>query len=88
MAQASCMDVISQVEALARLRVMCSTGNATRGRTAARVTVPEAARACGTHRATLYRWARGTVRPTGAEAIAYLRLLERLAAITGEVPVA
>ena len=67
---------------------MCSTGDATRVRTAARGTVQEAARACGTSRNTLYRWERGTVRPTGAEAIAYLRLLERLAAITGEVPVA
>ena len=78
------MDGISQVEALARLRVMCATGDATRVRTAARVTGAEAARACGSNRQTLYRWEHGEARPTGPEALAYLRLLDRLAALTAD----
>jgi DNA-binding transcriptional regulator YiaG len=78
------MDGFSQVEALARLRVMCASGDAERVRKAARITVPEAARACGVHRMTIYRWEHGEFRATGPEAIAYLRLLDRLAAITAD----
>jgi DNA-binding transcriptional regulator YiaG len=68
---------------LARARSLSRTGAGRRVREAAGLTRAEVGRSIGASGAAVSRWEDGTRVPTGTPAIRYLRLIERLAAMTG-----
>ena len=68
---------------LARVRAICRSGAGRRVREAAGLTRAEVGRACGRSGATVSRWEDHSRAPTGPEALRYLKLLEKLAAMTG-----
>jgi DNA-binding transcriptional regulator YiaG len=68
---------------LARVRRICSSGAARRIRESSRLSKAEVGRATGVSGAAVSRWEDGSRAPTGPEALRYLKLLEKLAAMTG-----
>lgn len=68
----------SDVAALAWVRRACRAGEACRIREAAGVTLAEVARVCRVTAAAVSYWERGQRVPSGAPALAYARLLQRL----------
>jgi transcriptional regulator with XRE-family HTH domain len=68
---------------LARVRAICRSGAARRVREAAGLTKAEVGRGSGVSGPAVSRWEGGSRAPTGAEALRYLKLLEKLAALTG-----
>jgi transcriptional regulator with XRE-family HTH domain len=77
------MDPLQYARDLARVRAVCRSGAARRVREAARLTKAEVGRGSGVSGPAVSRWESGDRAPTGAEALRYLRLLEKLAALTG-----
>lgn len=65
---------------LARLRRMCEDGTARTIRQSRGSSLREIARDAGTYPSTISRWERGLRSPRGAEALAYLDVLEELIA--------
>ena len=63
---------------LAMIRDAVASGEATRLRVAARLSIGEVARACGVDQSTVWRWERGTRKPRGEAALAYGALIESL----------
>jgi DNA-binding transcriptional regulator YiaG len=68
---------------LVRVRHLSRSGAGRRVREAAGLTRAEVGRAIGASGAAVSRWEDGTRAPTGTAAARYLRLLEKLAAMTG-----
>ncbi len=68
---------------LARVRAICRSGAGRRVREAARLTRAEVGRTSGVSGAAVSRWEDGSRAPTGPEALRYLKLLEKLASMTG-----
>jgi transcriptional regulator with XRE-family HTH domain len=77
------MDALQSVRDLARVRAACRSGAARRVREAARLTKAEVGRGSGVSGPAVSRWENGSRSPTGPEALRYLKLLEKLAALTG-----
>lgn len=73
------MDVVEQARSLARLRRMVADGTVTQIRRDAGVTQKAMARQLRVHETTLIRWEQGSP-PRPKAALAWLRLLDRLAA--------
>jgi DNA-binding transcriptional regulator YiaG len=77
------MNALEFAQQLARVRAICHSGAGRRVREAARLTRAEVGRASGVSGAAVSRWEDGSRAPTGSEALRYLKLLEKLAAMTG-----
>lgn len=73
------MDVLQ----LARVRSLARNGTARRVREAAELSKAEVGGAVGVSGEAVTRWENGSRAPTGVPALKYLRLLERLSALTG-----
>jgi len=74
--------------ALAAVRKRCSTGEARRIRTTARLTMQEVAEHCEVDQATVSRWERSVSVPRGPAALLYAELLDRLTAVESPEPAA
>lgn len=68
---------------LALVRRYCLSGAARRIRESSHLSKAEVGRAAGVSGAAVSRWEDGSRAPTGPEALRYLKLLEKLAAMTG-----
>jgi DNA-binding transcriptional regulator YiaG len=79
---------VAAVQALARLRSMCSDGRARQIRVQLDIDLAELAGAIDVEPQRLYRWETDRARPTGDAALRYLQALDALAplTITDEVP--
>jgi DNA-binding transcriptional regulator YiaG len=73
----------SNFERLAVVRQLASSGEARRRRQDAQATLSEIAEEVGVLPGTVWKWEVGRLRPNGEPALKYLRVLERLAALTG-----
>ena len=69
---------MEELEALVRVRALCRSGAAKAVRTANDLSLGEIAPEVGVSPSTIFRWENGERRPTGAAALRYGALLERL----------
>ncbi|MFG3110566.1 helix-turn-helix domain-containing protein [Streptomyces tendae] len=68
----------TQVLRLAEVRAATASGEATRLRVEAQLSIGEVARACGVDQSTVWRWENGERRPRGNAALLYGQLIETL----------
>lgn len=72
----------STLERLAKVRLLASNGEARRRRVAANLSPGDIAREIDAAESTVRRWEEGQRRPSGEKALVYLKVLDRLDAIT------
>lgn len=72
----------TNIERLALVRQLAITGEARRLRQDAGISLREIAEACGVDTGTVWKWETGRRRPRGETSLRYLKVLERLTAVT------